>query len=120
MARLRFRKPIFSILISEVISLAIWLFLGDRVIDVLDTLVGNTYTNFNYSGVNTLQTVEGCTNGTIFDDAFEILGIGYDCSGYSAAVTTNTQSLSNADNGLLGVIGLVMVVMILMNFVTYR
>ena len=92
MARIRFRKPKIAILMSEVISLTIWLFLGDKVITVLDGLVGT----------------DGEVNESVFKDAYEIMGLG------------TTDGTSNTSNGLLGVIGLVMVVMVLMNFVTYN
>lgn len=98
MARLRFKKPKIAILMSEVISLTIWLFLGDKVIDVLDGLVGT----------------DGNVTNSVFQDAYEILGLG--CTNASAGAAC----LSNNDDGLLGVIGLVMVVMVLMNFVSYR
>lgn len=92
MARLRFRKPKIAVLMSEIISLTIWLFLGDKVINVLDGLVGT----------------DGEVNASNFQDAYEIMGLG------------TTDGADNTDNGLLGVIGLVMVVMVLMNFVTYN
>ena len=92
MARIRFRKPKIAVLMSEVISLTIWLFLGDKVIDVLDDLVGT----------------DGEVNESVFEDAYEILGLG------------TTDGVSNTSDGLLGVIGLVMVVMVLMNFITYN
>lgn len=92
MARIRFKKPKIAVLMSEVISLTIWLFLGDKVINVLNGLVGT----------------DGEVNTSVFQDAYEIMGLG------------TTNGVSNTDDGLLGVIGLVMVVMVLMNFVTYN
>ena len=92
MARLRFKKPKIAVLMSEIISLTIWLFLGDKVINVLDDLVGT----------------DGEVNESVFQDAYEIMGLG------------KTDGVANVDDGLLGVIGLVMVVMVLMNFITYN
>jgi hypothetical protein len=96
MARIRFKKPKIAILMSEIISLTIWLYLGDQVIEVLDDLVG----------------VDGEVNESTFKDAFEIMGLGKTTT---AGVTTD-----NTANGLIGVIGLILVVMVLMNFITYQ
>ena len=96
MARIRFKKPKIAILMSEIISLTIWLFLGDKVIAVLDDLVGT----------------DGNVTDSVFQDAYEIMGLGCTQDGTACA--------SNTDSGLLGVIGLVMVVMVLMNFVSYN
>lgn len=116
MARIRFRKPKIAVLMSEIISLTIWLFLGDKVINVLDTLIGQEY-DLNISG--TVTTVEGCDNNSNFEDAWEIMGLGYGCEDYDGTGTQSLADLDNTDSGLLGVIALVMVVMVLMNFVTY-
>jgi hypothetical protein len=96
MARIRFKKPKIAILMSEIITLTVWLYLGDQVIEVLDDLVGT----------------DGNVTDSVFKDAYEIMGLG---SSQSGAVYT-----SNTANGLLGVIGLIMVVMVLMNFITYN
>lgn len=120
MARIRFKKPKIAILMSEVISLAIWLFLGDKVVSVLNSLVGTSYPiNMSPTG-GALTTLEGCTNASNFQDAFEILGLGYACQDAVSTTATSTEALANSESGLLGVIGLVMVVMVLMNFVTYN
>ncbi len=121
MAKIRFRRPKIAVLMSEIVSVTVWLYLGDQIIDVLDGLVGNTY-GLNYSGIGATATPTsqgGCVNSTVFEDAYTILGIGSDCAPY-VTNTTLIGTLSNTDDGLLGVIGLVMVVMILMNFITYN
>ena len=120
MARIRFRKPKIAILMSEVISLTVWLFLGDKIIGILDGLVGRSYTmNVTGSvGGTAVTNVDGCTNASVFKDAYEILGIGYDCGDHT--IPEGIENVANSSSGLLGVIGLVMVVMVLMNFVSYN
>ena len=103
---------------SEVISLTIWLFLGEKVIDVLDGIIGTEY-DLNLTATGGLTTLRGCDNASVFEDAWEIMGLGYSCEDAIATQQT-AQSLSNVDGGLIGVIGLVMVVMVLMNFVSYN
>lgn len=112
MARIRFRKPKIGIVMGEVITLAVWLFFGDRVITVLDNLVG---TDISYC--------LNCVNGSVFEDAYSFLGIGSDCT--TAIGTANCSSATashtlNSSNGLLGIVALVMVVSILMNFISYK
>ena len=116
MARIRFRKPKIAILMSEVISLTVWLFLGDKIITILDSLVGRSYPLDLGDAATT--TLEGCTNASVFKDAYEILGIGFACQDHTAG--TGSAEFANSSSGLLGVIGLVMVVMVLMNFVSYN
>lgn len=120
MARIRFKKPKIAVLMSEIISLSIWLFLGDKVINVLDGLIGQEYTLNISDGANfpAATALSGCDNASIFEDAWEIMGIGYSCEDFTNAA--NSADFSNADDGLLGVIGLVMVVMVLMNFISYN
>lgn len=78
-----------GVVMGEVIALSVWLFFGDKVVTVLDSLVGET-------------------NTSVFNDAYEFLGIG------------TTDGVANSANGLLGIVALVMVVSILMNFISYR
>ena len=122
MARIRFRKPKIAILMSEVISLTVWLFLGDKIIQILDGLVGRSY-SLNTTGAQAdgdgLTVLDGCTNASVFKDAYEILGIGYACQDFTPP-NEGEASFANSSSGLLGVIGLVMVVMVLMNFVSYN
>ncbi len=122
MASIRFRKPKIAVLMSEIISLTIWLFLGDRIISTLNGIIGSEQSvNFTDGASAPGNTaLEGCDNASIFEDAYEILGIGYSCEDAAALGTSSLTDFANSNDGLLGVIGLVMVVMVLMNFVTYN
>lgn len=97
----KFRKPNMGLVWSEITMLAIWLFFGERILSVVSGMIGDD------SGAQS-----DCTNGTIFEDAYEFLGLGNDCTG---GTTT-----PNSDNGLLGIVALIMVVAIIMNFIQYR
>ena len=118
--KLSFKKPNMATVWTEVIMLVIWLFFGDKVISVLNGLVGESLT-YNFTGQTANTTQSGCTDNSIFKDAYEFLGVGYDCSsvqaGYSA---TTVGAVANSSTGLLGIVALVMVVTILMNFISYN
>ena len=94
--KLKFKKPNMGTIWTEVIMLVIWLFFGDKVIGVLDGLVGTS----------------GNVTASIFVDAYEFLGVG--CTQSGAACVSNNST------GLLGIVALVMVVTILMNFISYN
>lgn len=93
MGKIKFRKPNMGIVMSEVILLAVWLFFGDKVVNVLNGLIG--------------PNGDGEVNESVFKDAYEFLGLG------------TTNGVNNSQNGLLGIVALVLVVAILMNFITY-
>lgn len=104
----RLKKPNMNVVWMEITMLAIWLFFGERIINVLEQLVTTDEAYANNTVYN-----EDCINGTLFEDAWEFLGFGNTCE----VPHVNT---SNTSNGLLGIVALIMVVAVIMNFISYK